>query len=348
MARYRKVDPRIWNDAKFMALSDDGKLLFLCLLTHPNLTVLGAMRGRPEVFGIELKWVGERVSTGFRELLRQRLVEYDETGGMVALPKFFNYNRPENPNVVKSWASAMDLLPECTLKNTVVARLARVTETLGQGFLKAFRQSFLECLANGMPNQEQEQEQEQESNTHLSLKDVARAGEDGGIDDPLGGLRLPIATPPQRPVDEASEAESAADPLSGGGVSPEAWEAQRGALVRPEVVLAAALHRSGLARVNNTHPALVNAVKAGVTPQELVDLAAEFPDKPATYLLKAATSRRLDAQGAPAVSPGGAVRSGGRPSVAEANRAALDQYLREEGIEPDPEPRALEHPHDDP
>lgn len=29
MARYRKVDPRIWNDAKFRALNDQGKLSFM-------------------------------------------------------------------------------------------------------------------------------------------------------------------------------------------------------------------------------------------------------------------------------------------------------------------------------
>ena len=193
-----------------MALSDDGKLLFLCLLTHPSLTVLGAMRGRPEVFGLELRWVAERVSTGFRELLRQGLVEYDETGGLVALPKFFHYNRPENPNVVKSWASAMDLLPECALKNTVVARLERVTETLGQGFLKAFRQSFLERIENGMPNQEQEQEQEISGKINLSGKNVARDVGDGWMDDAPDGMRLPIATPPHRPEIEAGEPERAA------------------------------------------------------------------------------------------------------------------------------------------
>lgn len=44
MARYRKIDSRIWNDAKFRELSDNGKLVFLMLLTHPSMTSLGAMR----------------------------------------------------------------------------------------------------------------------------------------------------------------------------------------------------------------------------------------------------------------------------------------------------------------
>jgi hypothetical protein len=44
MARYRKIDPRIWNDAKFRALLDDAKFVFMLLLTHPHMTALGAMR----------------------------------------------------------------------------------------------------------------------------------------------------------------------------------------------------------------------------------------------------------------------------------------------------------------
>ena len=38
MSRYRKVDPRIWNDEKFRTLTDNGKLVFFMLLTQPFLS----------------------------------------------------------------------------------------------------------------------------------------------------------------------------------------------------------------------------------------------------------------------------------------------------------------------
>ena len=44
VARYRKIDPRVWNDEKFVSFSDDGKLAFLFVLTHPSMTAIGAMR----------------------------------------------------------------------------------------------------------------------------------------------------------------------------------------------------------------------------------------------------------------------------------------------------------------
>ena len=61
MARYRKIETRIWNDQKFNELSDDGKLLLLMLLTHPHLTSIGAMRATLPGLASELHWSLERL-----------------------------------------------------------------------------------------------------------------------------------------------------------------------------------------------------------------------------------------------------------------------------------------------
>jgi hypothetical protein len=61
MSQYRKVDTRIWNDAQFCGLSDDGKLVFLLLLTHPNMTSLGAMRATLAGLAEEIGWEPERL-----------------------------------------------------------------------------------------------------------------------------------------------------------------------------------------------------------------------------------------------------------------------------------------------
>lgn len=42
MERYSNIDTRNWNDAKYMALSERAKLVFLFGLTHPNMKMLGA------------------------------------------------------------------------------------------------------------------------------------------------------------------------------------------------------------------------------------------------------------------------------------------------------------------
>ena len=69
MAHYRKIDIRIWNDKKFNQLSDDGKLVFFQLLTHPNLLPIGAMRGSMSGLAWDLKWPLDRYKPAYTEII---------------------------------------------------------------------------------------------------------------------------------------------------------------------------------------------------------------------------------------------------------------------------------------
>lgn len=170
MARYRKIDPRIWNDEKFASLSHEGQRAFLFILTHPSMTSLGAFRATKEGIEAELGIDTKGLSKPFQELLSKGLIKYDESCFLVFAPNFLKYNQPENPNVVKGWAGCLDLLPECPLLAEVLQRaklcasansktskafsesLGRVTETLSERYAKQ--------LSKGLEIQEQEQEQE--------------------------------------------------------------------------------------------------------------------------------------------------------------------------------------------
>lgn len=170
MARYRKIDPRIWNDEKFASLSHEGQRAFLFILTHPSMTSLGAFRATKEGIEAELGIDTKGLSKPFQELLSKGLIKYDESRFLVFAPNFLKYNQPENPNVVKGWAGCLDLLPECPLLAEVLQRaklcasansktskafseaLGRVTETLSERYAKQ--------LSKGLAIQEQEQEQE--------------------------------------------------------------------------------------------------------------------------------------------------------------------------------------------
>jgi|GEM_PF-1338228 hypothetical protein len=170
MARYRKIDPRIWNDEKFASLSHEGQRAFLFILTHPSMTSLGAFRATKEGIEAELGIDTKGFAKPFRELLSKGLIKYDESCFLVFAPNFLKYNQPENPNVVKGWAGCLDLLPECPLLAEVLQRakscasansktskafseaLGRVTETLSERYAKQ--------LSKGLVIQEQEQEQE--------------------------------------------------------------------------------------------------------------------------------------------------------------------------------------------
>lgn len=162
MARYRKVDPRIWNDAKFRGLSDNAKLVFFMLLTHPSMTALGAMRATVAGLAAEMGWSAEAFGEAFRDVIAKGMAEHDPKACFVGLPNFIRYNEPESPNVVKAWVGSLDLLPECEQRSRTIARAVAFAEAKGKAFAEALPEAFREAWPKTMPNQEQEQEQEQE------------------------------------------------------------------------------------------------------------------------------------------------------------------------------------------
>jgi hypothetical protein len=86
------------------------------------------------------------------------------------LPSAIKHNKPESPNVVKSWAAEFDLIPECDLKWEAFEALKASIHALGEAYGKAFDETFAKPSGKPLakpsgktsPNQEQEQEQEQE------------------------------------------------------------------------------------------------------------------------------------------------------------------------------------------
>lgn len=156
MAKYRKVDPRIWNDEKFRRFSQTGKLVFLFLMTHPHMTALGAMRATTAGLAAELEMSPKAFGEAFHEAFLKGMVEYDQQACFIALPRFLRYNGPESPNVVKAWSSSLELLPECPLKGKLIQRVKDFAEALPE----AFHEALPEAFAKSMPYQEQEQEQD--------------------------------------------------------------------------------------------------------------------------------------------------------------------------------------------
>jgi len=145
---FRKIDVRIWNDAKFRVLSHHGKLAFIMLLTHPGMTSLGAMRATPEGLGAELKMEPKAFREAFAEVLREGLAEHDEEASCVLVPNFVRYQAAESPNVIKAWAKQLEWIPEGPLKTRAVAGVQAFVEGYGEAFRKAFRESFGKASLN--------------------------------------------------------------------------------------------------------------------------------------------------------------------------------------------------------
>lgn len=194
MAIYRKIDCRISNDKKFRELSVEGKLAWYTILSRRDLAPIGAFKASFESLAIEQrgneylnkgfeKAFGEAFLEALYELSSKGLIKYDPEAFLIYVPNFLRFNFPENPNVVKSWNSVLDSLPECDLTNYALAKSTEIIlnsqkdsffKALPKEFVEAFEKGygkgFPEDFGKGLAKQEQEQEQEHKRKENIKKK----------------------------------------------------------------------------------------------------------------------------------------------------------------------------------
>lgn len=176
MARYRKIDVRIWNDRKFRELDDNAKLTFLLLLTHPDTNQLGFIRSRSVSLAFDLGWQSDAMSNAIQTLCQMGMLMADEKAGLMFLPNFLKYNPPNGVNGAKSWAGLLDLLPECDLRDQALIRLKPLIDGLPAGTREGIPEDIIDAIQDAIRNgnsqssriQEQEQEQEYIEDTDVS------------------------------------------------------------------------------------------------------------------------------------------------------------------------------------
>lgn len=187
MARYRKIDTRIWNDRKFRELDDKSKLAFFLVLTHPDTNQLGMLRSRSVALSMELGWHPDAMSEAILTLCRMGMLMVDDKAGFIFIPNFLKYNPPNGPNAVKGWAGLIDLMPECDLLSRALAHLKPTIFGLSEGVRSAIPDDIRDAIEHAIPDgikdaeempsriQEQEQEQEQDINTNKQNTEVSEA-----------------------------------------------------------------------------------------------------------------------------------------------------------------------------
>ena len=70
----------------------------------------------------------------------------DEKACYFEFTNFLKHNRPESPNVVKSWIKSWELIPECDLKDQLYYKLKDFCLELGKAFAEAFDEVFSEMI----------------------------------------------------------------------------------------------------------------------------------------------------------------------------------------------------------
>lgn len=204
MARYRKIDVRIWNDRKFRELDDNAKLAFLLLLTHPDTNQLGFIRSRSVSLAFDLGWQSDAMSNAIQTLCQKGMLMVDERAGLMFLPNFLKYNPPNGVNGAKSWAGLLDLVPECDLRDQALIRLKHLIDRLPEGSREGIPKDIMDAIqdairnGNPQPSRIQEQEQEQEQDINKDVSDETSSSDspaltlDGESDAPKRAPSVPL------------------------------------------------------------------------------------------------------------------------------------------------------------
>jgi hypothetical protein len=114
---YRKIDPRLWDDERFVELSCVEKLLWLYLLTGPHTTSLPGLWivGVGElVDGLRLP--AKSIQAGLEKLERMGRLVSNPRLRLVRIPNAPRYNRPDNARVLKAWFKLWTDIPDCQQK----------------------------------------------------------------------------------------------------------------------------------------------------------------------------------------------------------------------------------------
>ena len=117
---YSKIDSLFWRDQKNRKLSDDGKLLFLYLLTCHHRSSIGLYYLPEQYVASDIKWTLERVRKGFNELLQNGCVKYDRDNEIVFIKNFLRYNSFENSNQIRGAIKFLGTLPDTVFLSDLI------------------------------------------------------------------------------------------------------------------------------------------------------------------------------------------------------------------------------------
>lgn len=170
MAKWRQVDTRLWTDRKFMSASDDGRMVWLWLLTSPfTMPIPGVIVAGEMAIAESIGWSVERYRIGYRELLTKGFsVRFD--GRLIWLSKALNYQKIAGPKHISAMSKCWDDVPDCDTKADVFDALKIACKSWSKLFEKGFAIPLRKGI--GYPNV-QETETETYTETEKDQKGAA-------------------------------------------------------------------------------------------------------------------------------------------------------------------------------
>jgi hypothetical protein len=195
MRDYGRVHTSFWSSPTIAALSEDGRMLALYLMTSPHTTIAGVFRLPDGYVSEDLRWGLERVAEGFRNLSQNGFADRCGTTKWVWIRKHLEWNPPENPNQRKAVTKVVASVPaDCAWKRDFM----RVCGPL-LGLEPPPNHNPPPTVPEPFLNQEQEQEQEQEQKQEQEQEQEQECGGGENANPAMPPAQAPPADPPGPP-----------------------------------------------------------------------------------------------------------------------------------------------------
>lgn len=153
-------------------MDNTAKLVFLLLLTHPNMSMLGTLRGSKESLAYEIDVTPDAMAHAMTDVISHGMAYVDDMG-LIFIPNFLKYNAPTSPQSLTNWDAIIESLPECELKTFVCQRIFKYAkEELSEKMRSKLSKEFWELIKN-----------QSDSCSHDGMRDGIRDAIKDGIND---------------------------------------------------------------------------------------------------------------------------------------------------------------------
>ena len=146
MARYRRIETKIWGKKEFFSLSKNAQLIYFHLLTNPFSNGIGLYQASIEGLAHHVDMVSTSYRHGVDELINGGLMRYDIEYQVVYLTKFFEQEKPSNPAHFTSLLNEIEEIPGTVLKSQFINDLLALSEQWGEKYRDAVDMVSTWCL----------------------------------------------------------------------------------------------------------------------------------------------------------------------------------------------------------
>ena len=136
-SRYSKVFVKIWHSKDFRAISEDGKMLFMYLLSSPHRNMGGFYYLPLPYLCYDVGLDEKRITKALQELADRDMALYDFDTQVVLIKKWFCYNPIENENQAKGLNKQLAEIPKSKLFKpfvNCVKEYCKYIESILKGF----------------------------------------------------------------------------------------------------------------------------------------------------------------------------------------------------------------------